>query len=305
MENHYNMMTYHIPVLAKESIDAMSIQQNGVYVDATFGGGGHSRLILNELGDKGQLLGFDQDEDALANVPDDERFTFVHHNFRYLKQFLRLHAHRKVDGILADLGVSSHQLDVAERGFSFRYEADLDMRMNQQQDVNAASILNSYSADDLQLLFSQYGEVRNAKTLALRIVEQRSHQPLNTIGQFLGVVEPIIRGHRSRYLAQVFQALRIEVNDEMGALEDFLKQAMEVLKPGGRLVVISYHSIEDRMIKNFLKAGNIKGVADKDFYGNINRPFNIISKKAILPTDEEIKNNPRARSAKLRVGEKK
>lgn len=298
-------MAYHIPVLAKESIDAMSIQQDGVYVDATFGGGGHSRLILNELGSNGQLLGFDQDEDALANVPDDGRFTFVHHNFRYLKQFLRLHAHRKVDGILADLGVSSHQLDVAERGFSFRYDAELDMRMNQQQEVNAASILNSYSADDLQLLFSQYGEVRNAKTLALRIVEQRSHQSLNTIGQFLGVVEPIIRGHRSRYLAQVFQALRIEVNDEMGALEDFLKQAMEVLKPGGRLVVISYHSIEDRMIKNFLKAGNIKGVADKDFYGNINRPFKIVSKKAILPTDEEIKNNPRARSAKLRIGEKK
>lgn len=298
-------MAYHIPVLAKESINAMAIQPDGVYVDATFGGGGHSRLILDELGDKGQLLGFDQDEDALANVPDDKRFTFVHHNFRYLKQFLRLHAHRKVDGILADLGVSSHQLDVAERGFSFRYDADLDMRMNQQQDINAANILNSYSADDLQLLFSQYGEVRNAKTLALRIVEQRSHQPLNTIGQFLGVIEPIIRGHRSRYLAQVFQALRIEVNDEMGALEGFLKQAMEVLKPGGRLVVISYHSIEDRMIKNFLKAGNIKGVADKDFYGNINRPFKIISKKAILPTDEEIKNNPRARSAKLRVGEKK
>ena len=298
-------MAYHIPVLAKESIDGMSIQQDGVYVDATFGGGGHSRLILNELGSNGQLLGFDQDEDALANVPDDDRFTFVHHNFRYLKQFLRLHAHRKVDGILADLGVSSHQLDVAERGFSFRYDADLDMRMNQQQEINAASILNSYSADDLQLLFSQYGEVRNAKTLALRIVEQRSQQSLNTIGQFLGVVEPIIRGHRSRYLAQVFQALRIEVNDEMGALEDFLKQAMEVLKPGGRLVVISYHSIEDRMIKNFLKAGNIKGVADKDFYGNINRPFKVISKKAILPTDEEIKNNPRARSAKLRVGEKK
>jgi 16S rRNA (cytosine1402-N4)-methyltransferase len=297
-------MAYHLPVLAAESIEALAIEKGGIYVDATFGGGGHSRLILQALDDKGHLLGFDQDEDAKRNILDDGRFTFVHHNFRFLKRFLRLHAHRQVNGILADLGVSSHQLDVAERGFSYRFDAALDMRMNQSQELSAASILETYSAEALQTLFSQYGEVRNAKTLAQHIVEERNQQPLETIGQFLALIEPLIRGHRARYLSQVFQALRIEVNDEMSALEDFLQQALEVLAPGGRLVIIAYHSIEDRMVKNFLKTGNVKGVQDKDFYGNITRPFKILTKKAVLPGEEEIQQNPRARSAKLRVGEK-
>lgn len=291
--------------MAQACIEGMKIVPEGVYVDATFGGGGHSQLILEQLGPEGRLLGFDQDEDARANVPEDSRFTFVHHNFRFLKRFLRLHGHRQVDAILADLGVSSHQLNEAERGFSFRFEAELDMRMNQKQETSAATILNTYSAPELQQLFSQYGEVRNARTLAARIVEEREQQPLKTIGQFVNLLEPLVRGHRSRYLAQVFQALRIVVNDEMGALEDFLQQALEVLKPGGRLVVLSYHSVEDRMVKHFLKTGNVEGKPDKDFYGNIYRPFNVITKKAVPPSEEEIRQNPRARSAKLRIGEKK
>ena len=297
-------MTYHEPALARESIDALAIRTGGIYVDATFGGGGHSRLILNELGAEGRLLGFDQDEDALANILEDGRFTFVHHNFRFLKRFLRLHRIQEVDGILADLGVSSHQLDVAERGFSYRFDAALDMRMNQQQEKTAASLANTYDADALQDVFSRYGEVRNARTLAQRIVEERRHRPIETIGAFLAVVEPVIRGHRARYLSQAFQALRIEVNDEMGALQEFLEQSLEVLKPGGRLAVITYHSIEDRMVKNFLKAGNFEGRQEKDFYGNIQRPFKVISRKAIVPSEEEVQQNPRARSAKLRIGEK-
>ncbi|MCB0565646.1 MAG: 16S rRNA (cytosine(1402)-N(4))-methyltransferase RsmH [Phaeodactylibacter sp.] len=297
-------MTYHQPALASESIEALAIRPGGTYVDATFGGGGHSRLILNELGAEGRLLGFDQDEDALANILEDGRFTFVHHNFRFLKRFLRLHRIQEVDGILADLGVSSHQLDVAERGFSYRFDAALDMRMNQQQEKTAATLVNTYDAEALQELFSNYGEVRNARTLAQRIVEERRHRPIETIGAFLAVVEPVIRGHRARYLSQAFQALRIEVNDEMGALQEFLEQSLEVLKPGGRLAVITYHSIEDRMVKNFLKAGNFEGRQEKDFYGNIQRPFKVISRKAIIPSDEEVQQNPRSRSAKLRIGEK-
>ena len=297
-------MTYHQPALASESIEALAIRPGGTYVDATFGGGGHSRLILNHLGAEGRLLGFDQDEDALANILEDGRFTFVHHNFRFLKRFLRLHRIQEVDGILADLGVSSHQLDVAERGFSYRFDAALDMRMNQQQEKTAATLVNTYDAEALQELFSNYGEVRNARTLAQRIVEERRHRPIETIGAFLAVVEPVIRGHRARYLSQAFQALRIEVNDEMGALQEFLEQSLEVLKPGGRLAVITYHSIEDRMVKNFLKAGNFEGRQEKDFYGNIQRPFKVISRKAIIPSDEEVQQNPRSRSAKLRIGEK-
>ncbi|MCB0551174.1 MAG: 16S rRNA (cytosine(1402)-N(4))-methyltransferase RsmH [Phaeodactylibacter sp.] len=297
-------MAYHLPVLASESIEALAIRAEGTYVDATFGGGGHSRLILERLGENGRLLGFDQDEDALANVPEDGRFTFVHHNFRFLKRFLRLHRITELDGILADLGVSSHQLDVAERGFSYRFDAALDMRMNRQQEKTAASIVNSYEPDALQEVFSRYGEVRNAKTLAQRIAEEREFRPIETIGAFLAAVEPVIRGHRARYLSQAFQALRIEVNDEMGALQDFLGQALELLRPGGRLVVITYHSIEDRMVKNFFKAGNFEGRLEKDFYGNIQRPFKVIYKKALIPSEEEVRENPRARSAKLRVGEK-
>lgn len=297
-------MEYHQPVLASESIDALAIRPGGIYVDATFGGGGHSRLILEKLGAEGRLLGFDQDEDARANVPEDGRFAFVQHNFRFMKRFLRLHRITELDGMLADLGVSSHQLDVAERGFSYRFDAALDMRMSRQQEKTAATVVNSYGPDALQEVFSRYGEVRNARTLAQRIAEEREHRPIETIGAFLAVVEPIVRGHRARYLSQVFQALRIEVNDEMGALKEFLEQALDVLKPGGRLAVITYHSIEDRMVKNFLKAGNFEGRQEKDFFGNIQRPFKVIAKKGVTPSEEEIRRNPRARSASLRVGEK-
>ncbi len=297
-------MAYHLPVLASESIESLAIVPDGVYVDATFGGGGHARLILEQLGPQGRLLGFDQDEDALANAPQDERFTFVHHNFRFLKRFLRLYGIRQVHGILADLGVSSHQLDVAERGFSYRFDAALDMRMNRQTGKSAADVLNTYEPEALQEVFGKYGEVRNARSLAERIFTERSHRPIRSIAEFLAIVAPLVRGHRARYLSQVFQALRIEVNDEMGALQEFLEQAFEVLQPGGRLAVISYHSVEDRMVKNFLKTGNVQGEQNKDFYGNIQRPFVVLTKKAMEPTEAEITQNPRARSAKLRVGQK-
>jgi 16S rRNA (cytosine1402-N4)-methyltransferase len=291
--------------MAQPCIDGLVTDPDGVYVDATFGGGGHSRLILDHLGAQGKLVGFDQDEDALANVPEDDRFIFVQHNFRFLKRFLKLHRIREVDGIMADLGVSSHQLDVPERGFSFRFDAPLDMRMNQQQEETAATLLQRLTAEELQDILSRFGEVRNAKTLAEQLVTEQRIKPIQTIGEFLAVVDPLVRGNRSRYLAQVFQALRIAVNDEMGALEDFLNQCLEVLKPGGRLVVLSYHSLEDRMVKHFLKTGNVEGVQEKDFYGNIDRPFKVLTKKAELPTEEEIERNSRARSAKLRVGERK
>lgn len=294
-------MSYHVPVLAGESIDALAIKPDGIYIDATFGGGGHSALILDALGDNGRLLGFDQDGDALRNVPEDDRFTFVQHNFRFMKRFLRLHRVEKVDGILADLGVSSFQLDEGQRGFSYRFEADLDMRMNQSTGDTAASILNEYGERELVRVFSELGEVRNSKTLAARIVEARRDHPLQTIGDFLALLEPLIKGQRLRYLSQVFQALRIEVNDEMGALQDFLMQSLEVLQPGGRLAIITYHSIEDRMVKRFMKAGNMSGEPDKDFYGNIHRPFDLISRRAILPEQEELRRNPRSRSAKLRI----
>ncbi|MBX2877997.1 MAG: 16S rRNA (cytosine(1402)-N(4))-methyltransferase RsmH [Saprospiraceae bacterium] len=294
-------MSYHVPVLAGESIDALAIKPDGIYIDATFGGGGHSALILNALGDNGRLLGFDQDGDAAQNVPDDDRFTFVQHNFRFMKRFLRLYKVEKVDGILADLGVSSFQLDEGRRGFSYRFDTELDMRMNQGTGTTAATILQEYGEQDLVRVFSELGEVRNSKTLAARIVELRRDHPLQTIGDFLALLDPIIKGQRLRYLSQVFQALRIEVNDEMGALEDFLQQSMELLKPGGRLAIITYHSIEDRMVKRFMKAGNMSGEPEKDFYGNIHRPFDLISRKAILPEQEELHRNPRSRSAKLRV----
>ncbi len=298
------MSSYHDPVLPIESVEALNIKKEGVYVDATYGGGGHSKLILQKLGAKGHLLGFDQDEDALSNVIENERFTFVHHNFKHLKKFLRLHGYPKVDGVLADLGVSSHQLDDAERGFSFRFDTDLDMRMNQQGDITAADILNEYSAEDLQNVFSLYGEVRNSKSLAQLIVNERRSKPLKRIADFLTVIDPLVRGNRNRYLAQVFQALRIEVNDEIAVLKTFLEDALAILKPGGRLVIIAYHSLEDRLVKHFFKSGNFTGEYIKDFYGNIERPFKIITKKAIIPSDEEIRKNPRARSAKMRVAEK-
>lgn len=298
------MTPYHLPVMAAECIEALAIQPAGVYVDVTFGGGGHSRLILEALGAEGRLFGFDQDPDAVQNVPADPRFVLVQQNFRFLKRFLKLHGIKEVDGILADLGVSSHQLDEAERGFSYRFEAALDMRMNQADECSAATVLNSASADTLQRIFSMYGEVRNSKTLAEHIVSARQTRPLQTIGDLLGILEPLIRGNRLRYLSQVFQALRIEVNDEMGALADMFSQAYEILKPGGRLVVLSYHSIEDRVVKNFLKTGNADGEVQKDFYGNIFRPYSFPDNKMSQPLEEEIRQNPRARSAKLRVGEK-
>jgi 16S rRNA (cytosine1402-N4)-methyltransferase len=297
-------MAYHLPVLAKESIEALAIRQSGVYVDATFGGGGHSRLILNELGEKGKLYAFDQDDDALQNLLDDGRFVFNHHNFRFLQRFLRLHGETQVDGILADLGVSSHQLDEAERGFSFRFDADLDMRMNRSEERTAADILNDYAPGELQRIFSEYGEVRNARTLAQSIARERNVAPLKTIGDLLRAAEPLVRGNRNRYLAQIFQALRIEVNDEMGALKEFLEAALQVLKPGGRLVVISYHSIEDRMVKNFLKTGNVEGEVKSDFFGKIERPFTLVYRGIITPSKKEMSENPRARSAKMRAGER-
>lgn len=297
-------MTYHQPVLAQASVDILDIRPDGVYVDVTYGGGGHSKLILEQLGPKGKLFGFDQDADAKVNALDDPRFQFVPSNFRYLKRFLRLYEVEQVDGILADLGVSSHQLDVAERGFSYRFDAELDMRMNQEQEVSAVEVLAEYPTDELQRVLGEYGEVRNARTLAQHLVAERKVRPIRTIQDLLSTIDPVIRGQRLRYLSQVFQALRIEVNDEMGALQDFLAQSIEVLKENGVLSVITYHSLEDRLVKNYLKAGNAQGQYDKDFYGNIYRPFKILTKKAQLPTVEEIKANSRARSAKLRAGQR-
>lgn len=296
-------MQYHQPVLATEAIELLNIQPEGIYVDATFGGGGHSGLILQKLNDKGRLVGFDQDNDAQRNLPPDSRFIFVHNNFRFLKRYLKLHRIPKVDGILADLGVSSHQLDEEKRGFSYRFDVPLDMRMDQSGQKDAATILNTYTLEELQQVFSQYGEVRNAKTLASLIVQERGHNKIQTVGAFVSLLDQVARGNRLRYFSQVFQALRIEVNDEIGALMDFLNQCIEVLHPGGRLVIISYHSIEDRIVKHFLRSGNMEGKLEKDFYGNIHRPFKLITKKAVLPSEIEIKENPRARSAKMRVGE--
>ncbi len=298
------MSTYHLPVMAEACIKGLAIREDGVYVDATFGGGGHSKLILEQLGEKGKLFGFDQDQDAEENALKDDRFTFVAGNFRYVKRFLKLYGIKEIDGLLADLGVSSHQFDEASRGFSYRFDNELDMRMNVHDDITAATVINDYPADYLQEMFSQYGEVRNARTLAQRIVEQRENRPIATIGDLLGVIDPIIRGHRNRYLAQVFQAIRMEVNEEIPALDELLQQSLELLKPGGRLVVLSYHSIEDRVVKNFMKTGNIEGRVDKDFYGNIHRPFKLITRKALMPGEEEIQRNSRARSAKLRIAEK-
>ncbi|MBV6428139.1 MAG: Ribosomal RNA small subunit methyltransferase H [Haliscomenobacter sp.] len=297
-------MSYHEPVMAEEALQGLSIHPDGVYVDATFGGGGHSRLILNALSGKGRLIAFDQDEDAKANLPQDGRLEFVPHNFRLLRKFLRLAGVKAVDGILADLGVSSHQLDEGTRGFSYRFDHLLDMRMNQLEPRTAATVLNTYSPEDLQELFSAYGEVRNARSLAMRIASERSHREIKTVGDLLSIAEPLVRGHRQRYLSQVFQALRIEVNDEIGALTEFLEQSLEVLKPGGRLVVIAYHSLEDRLVKHFLKTGNGDGEIEQDDFGHIYRPFQVITKKALEPSPEEIERNPRSRSAKLRIGEK-
>ena len=295
---------YHTSVLLHESIEGLNIQPAGVYVDATFGGGGHSKEILKQLNQEGKLLGLDQDEDVQRNSIKDDRFTIVQANFRDLKRFLRLHNALPVDGILADLGVSSWQFDTAERGFSYRFDGPLDMRMNKQGDKTAADVLNEMSVDDLQKMFSMYGELRNAKTFASAIVEVRAQKEFETIADLLSVCEANRIGEKHKYLAQVFQSLRIEVNDELGALKNLLEQSAEVLKPGGRLAVITFHSLEDRLVKNYMKHGSFADEPVKDFFGNIERKFKSITKKPIEATDSEQRENSRSRSAKLRVAER-
>lgn len=300
------MEMYHIPVLLKESVESLNIKSDGVYVDVTFGGGGHSRRILECLGEKGHLYAFDQDEDAAKNVIDDSRFTFIQQNFRYMKNFLQLYCGGKVDGILADLGVSSYQFDTPEKGFSIRYNGRLDMRMNQSASVDAASIVNTYDVSSLASILSRYGELRNAMQIADAVVMAREVNPIETTDDLKEVVARFLpRGSENKVLAQIFQALRIEVNEEMKVLELFLSQCADVLNPGGRLVVLSYHSLEDRLVKNFMKTGNAEGNLEKDFFGNQLTPYKLVSNKPILPSDEEIQINNRARSAKLRVAERR
>jgi len=295
---------YHIPVLLKESIDGLNIHAEGDYVDVTFGGGGHSREILGKLG-VGRLFAFDQDEDAAANAFDDDRFIFIRHNFKYIRNFLRYNHVSQVDGILADLGVSSHDFDVADRGFSFRFSGDLDMRMNRNSPRTAADVVNTADEDKLIRIFKDYGEVENARRLVRQIVATRQNQPIRTIGQFKEAVASCVpRKTETKYLAKVFQALRIETNGELDVLKDFLMQAVELLKPGGRLVVITYHSLEDRLVKNFIRTGNFEGQQEKDFFGNVYSRLRVVNRKVIVPSEAELGRNPRARSAKLRIAEK-
>lgn len=297
---------YHIPVLLQACIDSLQINPNGVYVDLTFGGGGHSKEILKHLSKDGKLISFDQDADAAKNVPDDNRIIFVQQNFRHLKNYLRLNGITKVDGILGDLGVSSHQFDVAERGFSIRMDAELDMRMNQSSDLSAYEVVNKYDEKQLTFIFRTYGEIDNAFKLAKAIIEARNAEPIKTINELkLAIKSCTPKFEENRYLAKVFQAIRMEVNQEMEALKECLTQCVEVLKPGGRLVVMSYHSLEDRLVKNIMKTGNIEGKEEKDIiFGTSTKVFKLLGSKPTVPTDEEIKNNSRARSAKLRVAEK-
>lgn len=300
------MSEYHVPVMLKECIDGLNIDPDGTYVDVTFGGGGHSREILKHLGPKGRLIAFDQDADAQRNIIDDERFVFVDQNFRYLKNFCRLHGAIPVNGILADLGVSSHQFDEADRGFSIRFDAELDMRMNQLGELTAKDVVNNYSVADLHRIFGIYGEIQNAKSLAETIATARLNASIVTIADLKNVISNRIpKGKENKYLAQVFQALRIEVNQELEALKDFLIQSAEVLGIGGRLVVMSYHSLEDRLVKNFIAKGKFSGEVEKDLYGNDNKPLDAVSRGAITASAEEITNNNRARSAKLRIAVKK
>ena len=296
---------YHVPVLLKEVIDGLKIIPSGTYVDCTFGGGGHSKKILEKLNEAGKLVVFDQDEDARKNVPDDKRIIFVPHNFRHVQRFLRLHKIQKVNGILADLGVSSHQFNEAGRGFSTRFDAALDMRMNQNEKITAADVLKNYSEEKLHKLFEKYGEVTNSKTLAKTIVEFRKTQPLKSINQFKNLVYPIVKGNPEKYFAQVFQALRIEVNDELHVLKEMLLQSVEVLEEGGRIVVITFHSLEDRIVKNFFKNGNFEDGQEQDLFGNKTKSLlKVITKKPIVPSAEELTLNPRSRSSKLRIAEK-
>jgi len=301
------MSEYHVPVMLKECIEGLAIKKNGIYVDVTFGGGGHSEEILKQLGEGGMLLAFDQDKEAKLNADKIEQrsFTFIEANFKYLKRYLKLHGINKVDGILADLGISSHQIDQPERGFSTRSEADLDMRMDQNASISAKNVVNTYDEQALHKMLGIYGEVKSAKTLAAAIVSERFDKPFETTADLIELLDKHAPRHREyKYYAQVFQAIRIEVNDEMGALKDFLMQSAEVLKPGGRLVVESYHSLEDRMVKNFIKTGKLIGEVEKDFFGNPIKPLNAITRKPITASEEELKINNRARSAKLRIAEK-
>src|SRR5690606_37011826 len=296
---------YHIPVMLNECIDGLQINPSGVYVDVTFGGGGHSRAILERLGESGKLIAFDQDPDALENTIPDSRFTLIHQNFRFLKNNLKFQGIESVDGILADLGISSHQINERERGFSTRFDAKLDMRMDQVGYVDAKDVINGYSEEALHRMFGMYGEIQNAKTLDKTIVSSRIHEPIIGVEQLKNAIAKVVpRNKENKYYAQVFQALRIEVNKELEALEAFLLQSAAVLKPGGRLVVMSYHSLEDCLVKNFMLKGKFKGEVEKDFFGNEIKPFKIISKKVIVASPEEVEGNNRARSAKLRIAEK-
>lgn len=297
---------YHIPVLLNETVDGLNIKPGGIYVDVTFGGGGHSREILRRLSDDAHLYSFDQDADAEQNIPDgDERFTFVRSNFRYLKNWMRYYDVEHVDGILADLGVSSHHFDDEERGFSFRFDAPLDMRMNERAGANAADVVNKYDEERLANVFYLYGEMKNSRRLASTIVKARSTKAICTINDLLEVVKPLMpREREKKDLARVFQALRIEVNHEMEALQEMLEAALQVLRPGGRLSVLTYHSLEDRMVKNFIRAGRIDGKVQQDFYGRRLTPWRAINNKVILPSAQEQAENPRSRSAKLRIAEK-
>lgn len=297
---------YHIPVLLNESVDGLNIKPDGVYVDVTFGGGGHSRRIMECLGNNGRLYAFDQDEDAAKNVIDDSRFTFIQQNFRYMKNFIQLYCGGKVDGIIADLGVSSYQFDTAEKGFSTRYNGRLDMRMNKNAAIDAANIVNTYDVSSLAMVLSRYGELKNAMNIANAIVMNRELKSIETTDELKSAVMKFLpKGSENKALAQIFQALRIEVNEEMKVLEIFLSQCADVLKPGGRLVVLSYHSLEDRLVKNFMKTGNADGVLEKDFFGNQLTPYKMVNSKPIVPSDDEIADNNRARSAKLRVAERR
>ena len=299
-------MSYHNPVLLAESVQQLVTNPSGTYIDVTFGGGGHSRKILESLDSDGRLLAFDQDPDAQHNIIDDERFHFVPSNFRHLKKFAQYYKCCPADGILADLGVSSYQFDTAERGFSHRFDGTLDMRMNQQKGISAREIINGYAPERLASMFYTYGELPNGKQLARQIVSEREKAEIATTAQLVAAVTPMLpKGKENKVLSQLFQAIRIEVNDEMAVLKEFLSQTVECLKPGGRLVVIAYHSLEDRLVKNFMRSGKFEGEADKDFFGNLMTPFALITRKAIIPDEDEIAVNPRARSAKLRVAEKK
>jgi len=297
-------MEYHIPVMLHECLDGLEISENGTYIDATFGGGGHSKAILELLGSKGRLFGLDRDADAISNTWDDNRLKVIKTNYRNMKRFLKLEGVSKVDGILADLGVSSYQLNEPERGFSFRFDEELDMRMDRQQSLDAAQVVNTYDVKALQLMFSQYGEVRNARTLAHRIVDARKESAITTTGQLKEVAASVSGGPENKYLARVFQAIRIEVNGELDALKEFLQQSMEMLEEGGRLVIMSYHSLEDRLVKNFFRSGVFSGEPEKDMFGRYEHHLKIITRKPVEPSEEEIELNPRARSARLRIAEK-